>query len=89
MQIIDDFVPFLSRSPTSFHAAKEISNRLSAANFTLLEEKESWHLEEGKGYFVFRGGALIAFRMPNKFPEKALLTACHTDSPALKLKPKP
>jgi len=89
MNLIDDFIPFLHRSPTAQHASKEIANRLSSAAFTLLVEKERWHLEEGKGYFVFRGGALIAFRMPKKFPQKALLAASHIDSPALKLKPQP
>lgn len=89
MQIVNDFLSFLRESPTVWHAAKEIKTRLEENGFSPLDEKDAWHLEEKKGYFVLRDGAVFAFRMPAKFPEKVLLAASHTDSPALKLKPEP
>ncbi|MBS0626362.1 MAG: M18 family aminopeptidase [Verrucomicrobia bacterium] len=86
---MNDFVRFLSRAPTVWHAAREITSRLAEADFTPLGEKDRWHLEAGKGYFVMREGAVCAFRMPKQAPRRTTLVASHTDSPALKIKPKP
>lgn len=89
MQIIDDFISFIRRSPTVWHAAKEISERLLQASFLPLKETDSWQLQPGKAYFVLREGALIAFRLPSKTAHKVIIAASHTDSPALKIKPHP
>ena len=43
-----DFLQFLSKSPTVFHASREISNRLAEADFTPLKEGERWKLCERK-----------------------------------------
>jgi aspartyl aminopeptidase len=87
--ILTDFKVFLDSSPTSWHAVKEIGNRLAVREFHPLNEEEKWHLELGKKYFVTRGGALCAFALPAMKPTQAILLASHTDSPALKLKPVP
>ena len=64
--------------------------RLAAAGYTELREDDPWHLEPEGRYFVTRNAsALIAFRCPGRFPEGPTLIGAHTDSPALKLKPKP
>ncbi len=90
VQVLEDFTRFISRSPTAYHAAREIANRLAEADFTPLAEKERWKLELGKGYFIMREDALVAaFRIPKQVPSSAILLASHTDSPALKLKPRP
>ncbi len=87
--ILTDLKAFLDTSPTSWHAVKEIGNRLAIREFQPLHEEEKWHLELGKKYFAVRGGALCAFSLPERRPEQALILASHTDSPALKLKPMP
>jgi aspartyl aminopeptidase len=88
MNALLDFVQFLSRSPTVFHAAREISNRLAEADFTPLKEGEKWRFEPGKGYFILRGDSLVAaFRVPKQAPSSATILASHIDSPCLKLKP--
>jgi aspartyl aminopeptidase len=87
--ILTDFKAFLDASPTSWHAVKEIGNRLAIKEFHPLNEEEKWHLELGKKYFVARGGALCAFALPAMKPTQAIILASHTDSPALKLKPMP
>lgn len=87
--ILSDFKAFLDASPTSWHATKEIANRLSLREFEPLSEEEKWHLEPGKKYFVQRGGAACAFLLPKEKPKEALILASHTDSPCLKLKPVP
>jgi aspartyl aminopeptidase len=87
---MNPFLQFLNRSPTPFHAAAEIADQLKQKGFTQLHEKERWHLEKGKGYFVSRGDALIAgFRLPSTQFDGATILASHTDSPCLKLKPHP
>jgi aspartyl aminopeptidase len=85
-----DFLQFLGRSPTAFHAAREIANRLAEADFTPLKEGEKWKFEPGKGYFIVRGDSLVAaFRVPKQAPASSTILASHIDSPALKLKPTP
>jgi aspartyl aminopeptidase len=87
--ILSDLKAFLDASPTSWHAVKEIGSRLAMREFYPLNEQEKWHLELGQKYFVTRGGSLCAFYLPQTRPDKALIIASHTDSPALKLKPLP
>ncbi len=67
--ILTDFKAFLDASPTSWHAVKEIGNRLALRDFHPLNEEEKWHLELGKKYFVARGGALCAFCLPGRQPD--------------------
>jgi len=87
--LLEDLKSFLNNSPTSWHAALEIGNRLALKEFIPLNENEKWHLEQGKKYFVQRGGSLCAFILPTMKPECALILGSHTDSPSLKIKPNP
>lgn len=87
--IIEDFVDFLEKSPTSWHAVQEMGNRLASLDISPLDEREKWNLEKGKRFFTERGGSLCAFALPQHPPKKVTLIAAHTDSPALKLKPSP
>lgn len=90
MSQLEDFVHFLNRSPTVYHAAREISSRLAEADFIPLSEGEKWKLEPGKGYFIQREDTLIAaFRTPKSTPQSATILASHIDSPCLKIKPQP
>ena len=90
----DSLIPrlctFLDASPTPFHAVASVKAQLTAAGYAELREDDAWHLEPEGRYFVTRNdSALIAFRSPGRFPEGPTLIGAHTDSPALKLKPKP
>lgn len=87
--LIEDLRFFLHASPTSWHAAVQVGNRLALKDFIPLDENEKWQLESGKKYFVQRGGALCAFVLPSNKPTGSLILGAHTDSPALKLKPNP
>lgn len=87
--ILSDFKAFLDHSPTAWHAALQLGNRLAVCDFSPLDENEKWNLELGKKYFVVRNGALCAFVLPHQTPQRAVILASHTDSPALKLKPQP
>lgn len=87
--LLEDLKRFLNSAPTSWHAAKEIGNRLAGLDFTPLDENEKWEVGLGKKYFIQRGGSLCAFSIPQSRPSRLIAIASHTDSPALKIKPKP
>jgi aspartyl aminopeptidase len=87
--LIEDFKSFLDTSPTSWHAVRQIANRLCLQDFEPLEENTSWSLKKGGKYFVTRGGSIAAFCLPTVHPSKMALLAAHTDSPTFKLKPCP
>ena len=81
---------FLDRSPTPYHAAKNISDLLRAAGFVELDEASVWHDDMRGRYFVLRGdSSLIAFSLgSDAVADTGLqMVGSHTDSPCLKLKP--
>jgi aspartyl aminopeptidase len=93
--VFDDLSAFVYESPTPFHAVAAAATRLVQAGFVALDEQASWGggpnapgLAAGS-YFVARDGALVAFVVPKKTPRGARIVGAHTDSPNLRLKPKP
>ncbi len=80
---------FFDNSPTAYHAVYELTKRFAQSGFEELKEEEIWSLEAGKSYYLVKEGALAAFSLPEKLPKLARILATHTDSPGLKLKPKP
>ncbi len=87
-----DLLEFIDRSPTPFHAVKALVKLLVADGFEPLGEEDSWALRKGGRYFMTRNGSsLIAFTVGNQVPEEAgfRIIGAHTDSPNLRLKPKP
>jgi aspartyl aminopeptidase len=87
----NDLLDFVNASPTAFHATKTIIERLSHVGFSELSEKESWKLVPGGKYFVRRNdSAVVAFVSGSRKPWESGFRAmgAHTDSPALRVKPK-
>ena len=89
----DDLIAFLDASPTPWHAVAEAARRLAAAGVPRLREEDSWALRPGQSGFVTRGGTIAALRIPEGFsvrkPLPFHIMAAHTDSPCLRLKPRP
>lgn len=87
----DDLADFVAASPSSFHAAAEVARRLEDAGFASLVEAEAWSLAAGGRYVVVRDGAVIAWVVPRAADARTGIHVfgAHSDSPALKLKPKP
>jgi aspartyl aminopeptidase len=87
---INDLAAFVRASPSSYHAAAEAARRLIAAGFRAQDEAGGWDSSPG-GHLVVRGGALIAWRIPDGagplMPFRMIGT--HSDSPTFKLKPNP
>lgn len=78
---------YIKKSPTAYHACNQGAKLLRAAGYTELCESDAWTLESGKSYFVRRNGSsLIAFRAPEKCVGGFMITASHSDSPALRIK---
>lgn len=86
----ESLASFVTAAPSSYHAAQEAANRLKAAGFTELQERDLWEQPTGMNY-VLRDGAIIAWRLPedvSAFTPFAIAGA-HTDSPGFKVKPAP
>ncbi|HJV93952.1 MAG TPA: M18 family aminopeptidase [Azonexus sp.] len=87
-----DLLEFIDASPSPWHAVETCASRLQAAGFSRLEESERWTLAAGSRHYVVRGGSsIIAFIVGSRpAPDTGLrLIGAHTDSPGLRLKPKP
>ena len=92
LSVARDLLAFMEASPTPFHCVAEVCRRLDVAGFTRLDERAEWSLEPGRGYYVVRGGGSVAaLRVGSGPPEQAGFRAvgAHTDSPDLRLKPRP
>ena len=81
---------YIDASPTCYHAVKNVEDRLLQAGFEKLSEKETYHMEAGKSYFVVRNdSSVIAFSIPEKEAKGFRIFASHSDSPCFKLKENP
>lgn len=81
---------FIKKSPSCFHAIKNLSDELKQNGFTELSEKNRWNLSENQKYFVTRNNSsIIAFSIPKKDFSGFKITASHSDSPSFKIKENP
>ncbi|QRM19597.1 M18 family aminopeptidase [Dechloromonas sp. TW-R-39-2] len=88
----EDLLAFIDASPSPWHAVQTCEQRLLASGFCRLDEVDRWQLTPGGRYFVIRGGSsIIAFIVGHQpAAETGLrLIGAHTDSPGLRIKPKP
>ncbi len=87
MDGINGLLSFLDASPSCYHAAEQVAQRLLRNGYTCLREGEQWHLQAGGRYFVMRGGAsLIVFRLPRRDFRGFMIAAAHSDSPTYKVR---
>lgn len=87
-----DLLDFIDASPSPWHAVETCETRLQTAGFKRLEETDRWQLTAGDRCYVIRGGsAIIAFIIGHQpATDTGLrLIGAHTDSPGLRIKPKP
>ncbi|WP_434458065.1 M18 family aminopeptidase [Stutzerimonas urumqiensis] len=85
-------IDFLEASPTPFHATASIAQRLQAAGYKPLDEREPWHIQAGGRYYVTRNDSAIVAVQLGAQPalERGIrLVGAHTDSPCLRVKPHP
>jgi len=86
-----DLADFVAASPSSYHAAEEVARRLQEAGFARLDETDAWPTQAGGRFVVVRDGAAIGWVVPSDATAitPVHVLGAHTDSPGLKLKPKP
>ncbi|MFD4859478.1 M18 family aminopeptidase [Streptomyces atratus] len=86
----DDLLSFIRASPSPYHAVASAAQRLEKAGFRELRGTDDWTGTTG-GSFVARGGALIAWYVPEGAPAHTpfRIVGTHTDSPNLRVKPTP
>lgn len=87
MDHVSAFLDFVRRSPTAFHAADAVCQRLEQAGFTRLYEHKPMTLEPGGRYYLTRNrSAVMAFCVPEGSFSHFQIIASHSDSPTFKLK---
>ncbi|MGV9882707.1 M18 family aminopeptidase [Streptomyces sp. NPDC003006] len=86
----EDLMSFLAASPTPYHAVASAAERLEKAGFRQVEETDAWDGTTG-GKYVLRGGAIIAWYVPESATPHTpfRIAGAHTDSPNLRVKPQP
>ena len=91
-EVVADLLSFIDASPTPYHAVAESVRRLQQAGFSPILEDALWDLTPGqKGYVVRHEGSLVAFSVGTVSPIEGgfRVVGAHTDSPNLRVKPKP
>jgi len=88
--LAQDLADFITDAPTPYHAVAEAVRRLDAAGF--VEQPETGvHSDEPGGRYLVRDGTILAWFVPEGAPPGTPMRifAAHTDSPTLKVKPRP
>jgi aspartyl aminopeptidase len=83
-----DLLAWLDASPTPWHAASVGAAWLERVGFQDVPLEQSPWERRGIGAFVRTGGLLVAWKWPSTL-ESLRLGSAHTDSPCLRLKPRP
>ena len=85
-----DLIEFVNASPSPYHAVAEALRRLTAAGFAEVPLTGDWPSDPGR-YAVVDGGSLFAWVVPPGSAHHApfRLLGAHTDSPTLRVKPRP
>ncbi len=65
-----DYQHFLLDSPSPYHAAEVVAQRLVDAGFTRVDEKGAWDASPG-GHVMVRGGAVAAWFVPETVADDA------------------
>ncbi|MBI2705442.1 MAG: M18 family aminopeptidase [Actinobacteria bacterium] len=86
---VRDLLRFIDASPSPYHAAETVAAHLTGGGFRVLDERDTWSLGPGDRCLVVRGGTLIAFAVPAAGVSGFRMVGAHTDSPNLRIKPRP
>lgn len=88
----ESLIEYLQDSPSPFHAVDKTREILESNGFESLDIEKSWSVKENKKYYVIKNdSAIIAFTTGRKddMKEGFKIVGAHTDSPSIKIKPKP
>ena len=81
---------YLEASPSPYHAVAASAELLASVGALELSEADAWPAGPG-AFFLRRGGALVAWLVPEgvRAVDGFRVVAAHTDSPNLRLRPRP
>ncbi|MDH4146187.1 MAG: M18 family aminopeptidase [Acidimicrobiia bacterium] len=82
-----DLCRFIDASPSPYHCVATAIERLREAGFAPAGSGAA-PPAPAAGYYASRGGTLVAWRAPAGF-DRFLVVGAHTDSPNLRVKPRP
>ena len=85
-----DFINFINKSPSPFHAVEYVASRLTAAGYKQVKESEKWTAKPNDKLFITKNRSmLVAFSVGGKYqPGNGFtMVGAHTDSPCPKVKP--
>ena len=86
----EQLLAFIEKSPSCFHAIKNMKEILSADGFAELKEEDKWEITKGGRYFVTRNdSSIVAFTIPETGFTGYRIMASHSDSPTFKIKENP
>lgn len=91
-KIAQNFIEFVNKSKTSFHAVNSVRNQLLDRGYIALDEKSSWDslIKPNGKYFLTRNqSAILVLSIGGQYTAGNgwKLIGAHTDSPDLRLKP--
>ncbi|MGN0335183.1 MAG: M18 family aminopeptidase [Lachnospiraceae bacterium] len=87
-EITNELLAFLKKSPSPFHAVRNMKEELSANGYEELTEGRAWHVRAGGKYYVTRNdSSIIAVHVGTDLDHYSFnVAASHTDSPTFKIK---
>jgi aspartyl aminopeptidase len=91
-QQVQDLLDFIDASPSPWHATSSIEKKLQPFGFQHLAENQPWQLVKGGRYYVIRDDSSIVLFVVGQQPLAETgfkILGAHTDSPGLRIKPKP
>ena len=92
LSFLHGMLKFIKKSPSPYHASKNLCKILEKHGFRRLSETSDWNISDDDRCFVTRNGtSVIAFRGGKKAMREhgMRLVGAHIDSPCLKLNPNP
>ena len=88
----EEFIDFIDKSPSTYHAVKNCSDMLEKNGFIRLDPSKEWKLEKnGKYYIKKTSSTIMAFTVGEEISTECgfRIAGSHTDSPCFRIKPNP
>lgn len=88
----EEFINFIDKSPSSYHAVKNCSDFLDKNGFVRLDPSKEWKIEKNGRYYIKKtSSTIMAFTVgaETKAGCGFRIAGSHTDSPCFRIKPNP